>query len=161
MNGNIPNAEKNTHTSAVSRNPSRLPMSVREGLMPNVISNPVRAVATALMANASMSVSPYAAHAIRGNTRNAPSIIRSHPTTRSTMGKLIVVSLICCLLIRKVFRFYVLYPTDRTPPHGHRVLSRSGRSQAFLVRRVSVRLWSHHGSDAGFSPARGLFLTLL
>lgn len=32
MNGIIPKSEKTTHTSAVSRNPSRLPMSNRAGL---------------------------------------------------------------------------------------------------------------------------------
>ena len=58
MKGSMPKSEKTTHTKAVSRNPSRLPMLVRDGRTPNVINAPAPAVMPALMANGTRSPSP-------------------------------------------------------------------------------------------------------
>ena len=58
MNGSIPKSENTTHTIAVRRNPSRLPMLVRDGRTPNVINAPAPAVIPALTANGIRSPSP-------------------------------------------------------------------------------------------------------
>ncbi len=57
INGSIPKKEKITHTNAVSKKPSRFPISVRRGCRQNVIAAPVAEVTPIDMAKANQSVS--------------------------------------------------------------------------------------------------------
>ena len=58
INGIIPKNEKITHTIAVSRNPSRFPISDRRGRDRKVMALPVTAVTATPMPNAAASSSP-------------------------------------------------------------------------------------------------------
>ncbi len=89
MNGSMPNSENTTHTSAVSRKPSRLAIEVLVGRMQNVISTPVTSVTTVLMKNESQSSSEYIRQVPSGHSMKIDSMIRSQPSTRRSMGKLI------------------------------------------------------------------------
>ena len=85
-NGIIPKKENTIHTEAVSRKPSCRPISVRRGRSSVVRAIPVRSVTVSATAKAERSASLYITAVSIGTMRKPASIIRSHPSTRSSMA---------------------------------------------------------------------------
>ena len=111
MKGIMPNAENTIHTMAVSRNPSRLPILVLRGFMPNIIPKPVTKVMPLVTRNGIQSISPYTRHVMKGMSRNDPSMTSSNPMMRRSTGKLmvgmwsVIRAMMRCVLLEEFLHF--------------------------------------------------------
>lgn len=76
-------------------------MEVLDGRMQNVISMPVTSVTAVLMKNASQSSSEHIKQVTSGHSMKIDSMIRSQPSTRRSMGKLI-----CRVLLNMAIAIY-------------------------------------------------------
>ena len=85
--GIIPKVENATQTMAVSRKPSRVPISRLRGLMPKAISDPTVRQPAAGQRNALTSGSFQARAVSSGASMKIPSMMTSHPMNRATMAK--------------------------------------------------------------------------
>ena len=86
MNGSMPNVEKNTHTMAVSRKPSRLPIDGDVGCMAKAMTEPVASVTAKVIKKAFQSLSPYIRHVVSGTKQKGGLYNRSSPMMRSSTG---------------------------------------------------------------------------
>ena len=86
MKGNMPNSEKTIHTIEASSMPSRRFSILFSGREKKLNDSPVNSVSTMAMANAILSCSWLSNDTVSGNAIKPASIIRSWPSTFSTIA---------------------------------------------------------------------------